>query len=78
MTKPKGKYDTVKGWECPICKHLASRQADLKKHFMRVHGMSEEEALEKQRQAEFAFDEVNSVRYYPNRDDRYSKYGPGG
>lgn len=78
MTKPQGKYETVKGWECPICHRLVARQADMKKHFMRVHGMGEDGALEHQRKAEFAFDEMTSVRYYPNRDDRYSKNLPGG
>jgi uncharacterized C2H2 Zn-finger protein len=78
MTKRKGKYDYRQGYECPICQHLASRQADLKKHLMRVHGLSKEEALEKQRGAELAIEESTSTRTYPRRPDRYSKNAPGG
>ena len=78
MTKRKGKYEYRQGYECPICKHLASRRADLKKHLMTQHPVSEEEALELQRKAELAIEESTSVRTYPRRPDRYSKSAPGG
>jgi len=78
MTKPKGTEEYRQGYECPECKYMVGRRADLKKHLMRKHGYTAEEALEKQREGKLAYEKLTSVRVYPPAADRYSKQAPGG
>ena len=50
----------------------------MKQHLMGVHGLGAEEALELQRVAMQAFEEVTSVRTYPALEDRYAHGLPEG
>lgn len=74
MTKKQGEYTFRQGYECPRCKKLMRRRADLKQHLVGVHGLGAEQALEIQRGALQALEEVTSVRSYPALPDRY-RYG---
>lgn len=78
MTKAKGTEEYRKGFECPLCRYMVSRRADLKKHLMKIHQLSDSEALDHQRQAREAYEKLTSVRYYPPVEDRYTKNLPGG
>ncbi len=78
MTKSKGSKEYRQGWVCPLCPHLASRKIDLKKHLMAMHELTRDEALVKQREGRFAYEELTSVRHYPPMDDRYTKNRSGG
>lgn len=78
MTKKSPKYEIRVGFECPLCSHLASRKADLKKHLMTQHGLGAEEALVKQGEAKQAYEEQASVRYYPTPVKKSTWNEPGG